>query len=108
MEAPPVTVMPVTGGTINMMEYLLQGGSLTLFNAFPLSSLSGMSFIPQVRDAVAMAIIRCEICTPPPPPPKVGMASHPPHWPIMGELRFFNSTPPVRHPSFYKRHKGRA
>ncbi|TKS82353.1 Mediator of RNA polymerase II transcription subunit 18 [Collichthys lucidus] len=25
MEAPPVTVMPVTGGTINMMEYLLQG-----------------------------------------------------------------------------------
>lgn len=26
MEAPPVTMMPVTGGTINMMEYLLQGG----------------------------------------------------------------------------------
>ncbi|XP_053065928.1 phosphatase and actin regulator 4 isoform X8 [Acinonyx jubatus] len=25
MEAPPVTMMPVTGGTINMMEYLLQG-----------------------------------------------------------------------------------
>lgn len=25
MEAPPVTVMPVTTGTINMMEYLLQG-----------------------------------------------------------------------------------
>lgn len=25
MEAPPVAVMPVTGGTINMMEYLLQG-----------------------------------------------------------------------------------
>lgn len=25
MEAPPVTVMPVTGGTITMMEYLLQG-----------------------------------------------------------------------------------
>lgn len=25
MEAPPVSVMPVTGGTINMMEYLLQG-----------------------------------------------------------------------------------
>ncbi|XP_058574384.1 phosphatase and actin regulator 4 isoform X4 [Neofelis nebulosa] len=24
MEAPPVTMMPVTGGTINMMEYLLQ------------------------------------------------------------------------------------
>lgn len=29
MEAPPVTVMPVTGGTINMMEYLLQGNMLT-------------------------------------------------------------------------------
>ncbi|XP_034730756.1 mediator of RNA polymerase II transcription subunit 18 [Etheostoma cragini] len=28
MEAPPVTVMPVTGGTINMMEYLLQGSVL--------------------------------------------------------------------------------
>lgn len=27
MEAPPVTMMPVTGGTINMMEYLLQGKS---------------------------------------------------------------------------------
>ena len=25
MEAPPVSVMPVTGGSINMMEYLLQG-----------------------------------------------------------------------------------
>ncbi|XP_069612818.1 mediator of RNA polymerase II transcription subunit 18 isoform X2 [Ranitomeya imitator] len=24
MEAPPVTTMPVSGGTINMMEYLLQ------------------------------------------------------------------------------------
>ena len=30
MEAPPVSVMPVTGGSINMMEYLLQGnGSAT-------------------------------------------------------------------------------
>ncbi|KAK3571304.1 hypothetical protein QTP86_005937 [Hemibagrus guttatus] len=29
---------------------------------------------------------------------QVGMASHPSHWPIMGELRFFNSSPPVRHP----------
>ncbi|XP_059364652.1 mediator of RNA polymerase II transcription subunit 18 [Carassius carassius] len=28
MEAPPVTVMPVTGGAINMMEYLLQGSVL--------------------------------------------------------------------------------
>ncbi|KAK7887275.1 hypothetical protein WMY93_026896 [Mugilogobius chulae] len=28
MEAPPVTVMPVTGGTINKMEYLLQGSVL--------------------------------------------------------------------------------
>ncbi|KAL6053279.1 hypothetical protein STEG23_009374, partial [Scotinomys teguina] len=28
MEAPPVTMMPVTGGTINMMEYLLQGSVL--------------------------------------------------------------------------------
>ncbi|KAM4581411.1 mediator of RNA polymerase II transcription subunit 18 [Odontesthes bonariensis] len=28
MEAPPVTVMPITGGTINMMEYLLQGSVL--------------------------------------------------------------------------------
>uniref|UniRef100_A0A8C2I7S7 Mediator of RNA polymerase II transcription subunit 18 n=1 Tax=Cyprinus carpio TaxID=7962 RepID=A0A8C2I7S7_CYPCA len=28
MEAPPATVMPVTGGTINMMEYLLQGSVL--------------------------------------------------------------------------------
>ncbi|XP_044291057.1 mediator of RNA polymerase II transcription subunit 18 isoform X2 [Varanus komodoensis] len=28
MEAPPVTMMPVTGGTINMMEYLLQGSIL--------------------------------------------------------------------------------
>ncbi|XP_043931615.1 mediator of RNA polymerase II transcription subunit 18 [Protopterus annectens] len=28
MEAPPVTVMPVTGGSVNMMEYLLQGSIL--------------------------------------------------------------------------------
>ncbi|XP_041090140.1 mediator of RNA polymerase II transcription subunit 18 [Polyodon spathula] len=28
MEAPPVTVMPVTGGSIHMMEYLLQGSVL--------------------------------------------------------------------------------
>ncbi|KAM3935723.1 mediator of RNA polymerase II transcription subunit 18 isoform 1-T2 [Leptodactylus fuscus] len=28
MEAPPVTTMPVSGGTINMMEYLLQGSIL--------------------------------------------------------------------------------
>ncbi|XP_052033555.1 mediator of RNA polymerase II transcription subunit 18 [Apodemus sylvaticus] len=28
MEAPPVSMMPVTGGTINMMEYLLQGSVL--------------------------------------------------------------------------------
>ncbi|XP_005991098.1 mediator of RNA polymerase II transcription subunit 18 [Latimeria chalumnae] len=28
MEAPPVSVLPVTGGTINMMEYLLQGSVL--------------------------------------------------------------------------------
>ncbi|KAM3830230.1 mediator of RNA polymerase II transcription subunit 18 isoform 1-T1 [Vipera latastei] len=28
MEAPPVTMMPVTGGTINMMEHLLQGSVL--------------------------------------------------------------------------------
>ncbi|KAG1926720.1 mediator of RNA polymerase II transcription subunit 18 [Pimephales promelas] len=28
MEAPPVSVMPVTGGAINMMEYLLQGSVL--------------------------------------------------------------------------------
>lgn len=28
MEAPPVTVMPITSGTINMMEYLLQGSVL--------------------------------------------------------------------------------
>ncbi|XP_059422969.1 mediator of RNA polymerase II transcription subunit 18 [Carassius carassius] len=28
MEAPPVTAMPVTGGAINMMEYLLQGSVL--------------------------------------------------------------------------------
>ncbi|XP_028675297.1 mediator of RNA polymerase II transcription subunit 18 [Erpetoichthys calabaricus] len=28
MEAPPVTVLPVSGGTINMMEYLLQGSVL--------------------------------------------------------------------------------
>ncbi|XP_038613955.1 mediator of RNA polymerase II transcription subunit 18 [Tachyglossus aculeatus] len=28
MEAPPVTMMPVTGGTVNMMEYLLQGSVL--------------------------------------------------------------------------------
>ncbi|XP_053560750.1 mediator of RNA polymerase II transcription subunit 18 [Bombina bombina] len=28
MEAPPVTSMPVSGGTINMMEYLLQGSIL--------------------------------------------------------------------------------
>lgn len=27
MEAPPVTMMPVSGGTINTMEYLLQGKS---------------------------------------------------------------------------------
>ncbi len=32
MEAPPVTVMPVTGGTINMMEYLLQGKLLYVRN----------------------------------------------------------------------------
>ncbi|MEE6512756.1 hypothetical protein FKM82_019955 [Ascaphus truei] len=28
MEAPPVSTMPVSGGTINMMEYLLQGSIL--------------------------------------------------------------------------------
>lgn len=30
MEAPPVTVMPVTGGAINMMEYLLQGETIQI------------------------------------------------------------------------------
>lgn len=44
MEAPPVTVLPVTGGTINMMEYLLQGkfnhflDKLILYNDVPQES----------------------------------------------------------------------
>lgn len=37
MEAPPVTMMPVTGGTINMMEYLLQGESCARFGLTGLS-----------------------------------------------------------------------
>uniref|UniRef100_A0A6I8SGX4 Phosphatase and actin regulator 4 n=1 Tax=Xenopus tropicalis TaxID=8364 RepID=A0A6I8SGX4_XENTR len=35
MEAPPVTTMPVSGGTINMMEYLLQGPSKNGLSQIP-------------------------------------------------------------------------
>uniref|UniRef100_A0A1A8DZM9 Mediator of RNA polymerase II transcription subunit 18 n=1 Tax=Nothobranchius kadleci TaxID=1051664 RepID=A0A1A8DZM9_NOTKA len=42
MEAPPVTVMPVTGGTINMMEYLLQGSVLDLALESLLHRLRGL------------------------------------------------------------------
>lgn len=42
MEAPPVTVMPVTGGTINMMEYLLQG---KISQVYPQLSTEDLTFI---------------------------------------------------------------
>lgn len=52
MEAPPVTMMPVTGGTINMMEYLLQGkagGKMGLISGHSgmLPGSSGNSQLPR-------------------------------------------------------------